>query len=89
MALEPRDVSGEEEENRELIDMSRRFWVSAALSLPVFIMAMAHDLMPGLITGSFFTHSLQWFEFVLPHRSFCGAAGLFFSAVGAPLSLAI
>ena len=46
MALEPRDVSGEEEENRELIDMSRRFWVSAALSLPVFIMAMAQDLIP-------------------------------------------
>ena len=65
MALEPRDVSGEEEENRELIDMSRRFWVSAALSLPVFILAMAHDLMPGLITGSFFTHSLQWLEFAL------------------------
>ncbi len=26
---------------------------------------MAHDLMPGLITGSFFTHSLPWIEFAL------------------------
>jgi len=65
MALEPRDISGEDEENRELTDMSRRFWVSTALSIPVFILAMAHDLMPGLITGSFFTHSLQWIEFTL------------------------
>jgi len=46
MALEPRDVSGGEEESRELTDMSRRFWISTALSIPVFILAMAHDLMP-------------------------------------------
>jgi Cu+-exporting ATPase len=65
MSLEPRDVSGEEEESRELIDMSRRFWISTALSIPVFILAMAHDLMPGLITGAFLTHSLQWLEFAL------------------------
>ncbi len=65
MALELRDVSGEEEENQELTDMSRRFWVSTALSLPVFILAMGHDLMPGLIRDAFFTHSLQWIEFAL------------------------
>ena len=46
MALEPRDVSGEDEENRELTDMTRRFWISTALSIPVFILAMSHDLMP-------------------------------------------
>ncbi|MFA5015997.1 MAG: heavy metal translocating P-type ATPase [Methylobacter sp.] len=65
MALEPRDVSGEEQENHELTDMSRRFWVSTALSIPVFILAMGHDLMPGLIAGDFFTHWLQWIEFAL------------------------
>jgi len=65
MALERRDVSMEEEENHELTDMSRRFWVSTALSMPVFILAMAHDLMPGLIAEAFFTHWLQWFEFAL------------------------
>jgi len=65
MALEPRDVSGEEEENHELTDMSRRFWVSTALSVPVFILAMAHDLMPELSPGAFFTHKLQWFEICL------------------------
>ena len=29
------------------------------------VLAMSHDLMPGLIAGSFFTHWLQWIEFAL------------------------
>ena len=40
MALEPRGVSIEEEENLELKQMSRRFKVSAALTLPVVVLAM-------------------------------------------------
>jgi Cu+-exporting ATPase len=35
MALEPRTVTAEEQENPELRDMTRRFWVSALLSLPL------------------------------------------------------
>jgi P-type Cu+ transporter len=46
MALEPRVVSLEEEKNPELIDMTRRFWVSAALTLPLFLSGMS-DLIPG------------------------------------------
>ena len=46
MALEPREITGEEE-NVELTDMTRRFWVSVALSLPVFLMS-ASDMLPGL-----------------------------------------
>ncbi|MDD1635928.1 MAG: copper-translocating P-type ATPase [Methylococcaceae bacterium] len=65
MALEPRGIPGEDEENQELTDMSRRFWVSTGLAIPVFILAMAHDLIPGLITGSFFAHLLPWIEFAL------------------------
>jgi P-type Cu+ transporter len=45
MALEPKNVlSGGEEENVELRDMTRRFWIGAVLSLPVFLLAMAHVL---------------------------------------------
>jgi Cu+-exporting ATPase len=40
MALEPRTVSLEEEENPELVDMRRRFWVSAALTMAVVLIAM-------------------------------------------------
>ena len=65
MALEPRGIPGEDEENQELTDMSRRFWLSTGLAIPVFILAMAHDLIPGLITGSFFAHLLPWIEFAL------------------------
>jgi P-type Cu+ transporter len=41
MALEPRTVGLEEGPNPELVDMTRRFWIGAALGLPVFILAMA------------------------------------------------
>ncbi len=46
MALEPEEVSLEEVENPELIDFSHRLKVSAALSVPLFILAMS-DLIPG------------------------------------------
>jgi Cu+-exporting ATPase len=45
MALEPRTVTLEDD-NTELIDMKRRFWVSVVLSLPVLIIGMS-DLIPG------------------------------------------
>ena len=45
MALEPRTVSVDEE-NPELRDMRLRFWISAALALPVFAIAMS-DVIPG------------------------------------------
>lgn len=44
MALEPLVVRVDEGENAELADMRRRFWVSAALSMPVLISAMADSL---------------------------------------------
>jgi Cu+-exporting ATPase len=47
MALEPKTVPGVEEENSELKDMRRRFWISAALSVPVLVSAMS-DSLPGL-----------------------------------------
>ncbi len=47
MALEPRTISATDEENAELVDMRRRFWVSAALSAPVLISAMGESI-PGL-----------------------------------------
>jgi Cu+-exporting ATPase len=46
MALEPRTVSAVEEENVELRDMRRRFWVSVALTIPILVAAMA-DVIPG------------------------------------------
>ncbi|MFI5399911.1 MAG: heavy metal translocating P-type ATPase [SAR324 cluster bacterium] len=41
MALEPRAISLDEPANPELRDMTRRFWVSAALTLPLVAYTMA------------------------------------------------
>jgi Cu+-exporting ATPase len=64
MALEPRTVSADER-NSELDSMTRRFWVGAALTLPLLAI-MASDILPGhpiqhLLTGAL----LGWIEFAL------------------------
>ena len=46
MALEPRTITIDEAENPELTDMRRRFWVSAAISAPLVLLAMSEHL-PG------------------------------------------
>ncbi|MEQ1589311.1 MAG: heavy metal translocating P-type ATPase [Gallionella sp.] len=63
MALEPRNAPSED--NTELNDMTRRFWVSAALALPVFIMAMVSDLAPQLVPDAISMTLLQWMELAL------------------------
>ncbi|CAN5433422.1 heavy metal translocating P-type ATPase [soil metagenome] len=50
MALEPRTVTTEEPPNPELVDMTRRFWIGAALTLPVLIVAMG-DMLLGMGLG--------------------------------------
>ncbi len=64
MALEPRTVAATEE-NPELDNMTRRFWISTALAVPVFVMAMAADMWMGFVPQMIsFTH-LQQLEFLL------------------------
>ena len=66
MALEPEKISlGDSEDTSELDDMTRRFWVSALLSAPLFIYAMG-DLIPGrplegLVPGGW----AQWIQIFL------------------------
>jgi Cu+-exporting ATPase len=49
MALEPRTVTVDDAPNPELVDMTRRFWASVALGLPIFVTAMGDMLLgPGL-----------------------------------------
>lgn len=62
MALEPKTVTAEMESNPELIDMSRRFWFSMVLSIPLLIITMV---------GMFTTKEIipggwqPWIEFIL------------------------
>jgi P-type Cu+ transporter len=48
MALEPRTVTAEEE-NPELRDMTRRFWISVALTAPLLAIAMGSMLWPQVL----------------------------------------
>ena len=64
MALEPMTPqAGAEEDDPELKDMTRRFWVGAALTVPVLILAMGP--MIGLPIDKWIGHSLaKWLELV-------------------------
>jgi Cu+-exporting ATPase len=65
MALEPRTVSTSEDENPELSSMTRRFWISVALTIPVLILGMS-DMLPGQPLQRFLSmHAIGWIEFVL------------------------
>jgi Cu+-exporting ATPase len=65
MALEPVTVTAEEEANPELLDMSRRFWVSLALSLPVLVIAMG-GIIPGNPLTDLIPHRVSsWIELAL------------------------
>ena len=65
MALEPQTVAAAEEANPELVDMTRRFWISVALTIPVIVLGMS-DLIPGQPLQHLFSmHAIGWIEFVL------------------------
>ncbi|RWP01611.1 heavy metal translocating P-type ATPase [Mesorhizobium sp.] len=78
MALEPMGVpTGDEGPNPELVDFTRRFWVSAALSVPLLIIAMAP--MIGLtFEGLVKDRAKVWIELVLASPVVLWAAFPFF-----------
>nr|WP_293026808.1 copper-translocating P-type ATPase [Pandoraea sp.] len=58
MALEPRSVTAEPERNPELESMTRRFWASLVLSIPVLVLAMGRDV-PRL-AATLGLHQVGW-----------------------------
>ena len=65
MALEPRTITLEDAPNPELVDMTRRFWISAALSLPLLVVAMS-DMFPGQPLQRIVSPPLlNWLQFAL------------------------
>src|SRR5229473_3964028 len=73
MALEPRTVTAEED-NPELRDMTRRFWVSLALTAPLLAIAMGSMLSPHTFMTSPWNWGLPWLELLLatPVVLWCG-----------------
>ncbi len=82
MTLEPRTISAVAEENPELRDMTRRFWVSVTFTVPLLVIAMASMIWPNLMMGELvvgqklvpFPAILSWLEFLLatPVVLWCG-----------------
>ena len=64
MALEPSVVTLAKPDNPELRGMARRFWVSVALSLPLFVLGMA-DMVPGLGSLHWLGDATRWIELAL------------------------
>ena len=65
MALESVVATDDEEDNRELINMTRRFWVSLVFTVPVFLIAMG-DLLPGQpVSAVLHTAIRPWIELLL------------------------
>ncbi|GMQ75133.1 MAG: heavy metal translocating P-type ATPase [Gammaproteobacteria bacterium] len=64
MALEPVTVTLEEEENPELVDMTRRFWVCTVLTVPLVIVAMSEYVGISLEWLAE-PRTLTWIEFIL------------------------
>jgi Cu+-exporting ATPase len=73
MALEPREITTEEV-NPELIDMTRRFWASVALTAPILAL-MISEMLPGKPLQTFIRpKALLWvqFAFATPVVLWCG-----------------
>src|SRR5688572_4641270 len=64
MALEPAVASAEDQPNLELIDMTRRFWIGAVLTIPVFVLAMMEHV-PGLHFAMVSPAASGWIQFAL------------------------
>ncbi len=77
MKLEPKGIPAEDDEDSGIKDLTRKFWISAALTLPVFLLAMGHMIpsLSGLVPRSI----SKWIEFILTIPVVFWAGGMFFT----------
>ena len=69
----------DQKELREILTLSRKFWIALALTIPVLILAMAKDI-PGISFGSFVPMSVsKWLEMILSTPVVLWAGGFFFA----------
>ena len=80
MTLEPMAATGSpvEGESAELHDMTRRFWIGATLTAPVFVLAMVH-LIPSIGPDSWvMSDASRWIQFALAVPVVCWGGWPFF-----------
>ncbi|HVS22228.1 MAG TPA: copper-translocating P-type ATPase [Gammaproteobacteria bacterium] len=78
MALEPLAPSAEEGENAELVDMTRRFWIGVALTLPL-LWVMLGEVVPAIDPMRTFGHAtVAWAQLALATPVVLGCGWPFF-----------
>src|SRR5437773_10837252 len=71
--------AGDEEEQKGVRLLSRKFWIALVLTIPVLIIAMGHAI-PGLHIDSIIPKQIgKWFEFALTTPVVLCAGGFFFT----------
>ena len=74
MALEPRVADPSDAPNPELVDMTRRFWIGAALGAPVFLLTMGDMVSGGALGHRIGLVWINWVSLLLatPVVLWCG-----------------
>ena len=79
MTLEPKTVGMDEEEQREILSLARKFWSALLLTIPVLFIAMGHAI-PGVHIDSIIPKQIgKWIEFALATPVVLWAGGFFFT----------
>jgi Cu+-exporting ATPase len=81
MPLEPKEITNAADEHarREIRDLSRKFWIGLALTLPVFLLAML-PMLPGVSLERWIPRNVsKWIELALATPVVFWAGGIFFA----------
>ncbi len=81
MPLEPKAVTNtaDEHSQREIRDLSRKFWIGLGLTLPVLLLAML-PMIPGISLDVWVSkNASNWIQFVLATPVVFWAGGIFFA----------
>ena len=80
MTLAPKTIgAGDEEEQKEIRSLSRKFWSALILTIPVLLIAMGHAI-PGLHVEAMIPKQIsKWIEFALATPVVLWAGGFFFA----------
>jgi Cu+-exporting ATPase len=79
IALEPRTVAAAEAPNPELLDMTRRFWIGGALTLPILLLAMGPHLLGFPSAELVSPHLSAWLQLLLAVPAVLWAGWPFFA----------
>jgi len=79
MALEPKTVGGDDAEEAEIRSLARKFWIAAALTIPVFVLAMGSAI-PGVAIDEWIPKTVaKWLELLFATPVVLWAGGMFFA----------